>query len=295
MTANPRGRLNEIVQDFAKAGIVSPRLTVSEDMADFEKRYGSDVQVSNHLFGNLDNFPKIRSPHRIREIESLRRIGRHISACATRCVSPQSMDYPHCEKLIWEKMSDFFIFSWRKRASNKLLPWSSLLHEIDVFIDKYSYPVFALKLISPRSLLTGYQPEHPNPSYEDRRVNSTKSHLSDREIRTNPHPNEDTRTRPGDNSNKRYILHPVNSSHSLEEYRLFGMMSIEEKCKVVESIRLFFICLGVHFAKDCRSQKTCTYCSKRQASLLFYGSLIGIRHETPQYHQPANRRNQPHD
>ena len=51
LKVNTRGRPSEILQDFAIAGIVSPHSSASEAWADFEKRYGSDVQVSNHLFG----------------------------------------------------------------------------------------------------------------------------------------------------------------------------------------------------------------------------------------------------
>ena len=57
LKVNTRGRPSEILQDFAIAGIVSPRSTVIEVSADFEKRYGSDVQVSNYSFGKLESFP----------------------------------------------------------------------------------------------------------------------------------------------------------------------------------------------------------------------------------------------
>ena len=162
------------MQDIAIAGIVSPRSTVSEVWADFEKRNGSDFHVTNHLLGKLESFPKFKSPHRIREIESLRRIGRHISACSTRYVSLKSMDYPHCQNLIREKVPGILIFRWRQKASDKSLPQSYLLQETDVFIDEYSDPLFTSKPTSPRALLTGYPPEHLNSSYEDRRHNPTK-------------------------------------------------------------------------------------------------------------------------
>ena len=68
LKATTRGRPNEIIQYFAIAGIVSLHLTVCKVWADFEKRYGSDVLKSNHLFGKLESFPKIKSPYKIREI-----------------------------------------------------------------------------------------------------------------------------------------------------------------------------------------------------------------------------------
>ena len=166
---------------------------------------------------------------------------------------------------------------------------------MDVFIDEYSDPLFASKPISSRALLTGYQPEHPNPSHEDNRDNPTQSHIRDRETRSNPQPKEDSRIRPGDNSNKRCVIHSVNSAHSLEECRIFGRMSIDEKRQVVENNHLCFICLGGYFAKNCQSQKTCTYCSKRHSSPLHYGSAIGSRHETPRNPQPTNRWIRPHE
>ena len=75
LKANTRGRPNGITQDFAIAGIGSPHSTVGRVWEDFEKRYSSDILISNHLFGKLDSFSKIKSPHRVREIENLHRFG----------------------------------------------------------------------------------------------------------------------------------------------------------------------------------------------------------------------------
>ena len=200
----------------------------------------------------------------------MRRIGRHISACST-CVSLKSMDYSHCQKLISENMPDAFISSLRKRVSNKVLPLSYLLHEMDVFLDEYNDPLFASKSINPRALLTDYQSESRKPSHEDRRDNPTIP-VGDRETRGNAQPSEDSRNRSEDKSNKRCVMRPVNNAHSIEECRTFGRMSIEERQKVVENNRLCFICLGRHYAKDCQSQKACTFCSKRYSSLLHYNN-----------------------
>ena len=160
LKANTRCRLNEIIQEFAIAGIVSPHSTVGRVWAGFEQRYGSDVVTCNDLFGKLESFRKIKNPHRIREIENLRRIRWHFSAYSTRFITLKSMDYPHCQKLIWEKMPEDFISRWRKRASNKVLPLSYLLHELEVFLDEYSDPLFASKPINPCALSTGYQSEN---------------------------------------------------------------------------------------------------------------------------------------
>ena len=101
------------------------------------------------------------------------------------------MDYPNCQKLIWEKMQDVFISRWQKRASNKVLPLDYLLHEMDVFIEEYSDPLLASKPTNPRALLTDYQSESPKSSHEDRRDNTTLP-VRDRETPGNVQPSEDS-------------------------------------------------------------------------------------------------------
>ena len=128
---------------------------------------------------------------------------------------------------------------------------------------------------------------------EERECQPAPSNQKPREIRSGTNPNLNEYSSGSDSrSGKRCVLHPANSAHALEECRVFGKMSVDERRKVVENNRLCFMCLGDHFAKDCQSSHMCTHCGKRHSSLLHYNNNSGSRHENNQH---VNRGNHTRD
>ena len=253
LRANTQGRPHEIIRDLTIAGTFSPKTVVDNIWRDLDNRYGSEIRLTNHLFGKLHSFPKIKSPSQIEDIERLRSIGRHMEASAPRCTSLEVMNYPQSQIRLWDKMPDAFIKRWRNKSANKVLPLSVLLKEIDDFITEFSDPVFAIIPSAPRVLRT----ELDSPPDAANSLTAGAPRRQDTHRGTQEDPRWSGPTSPG---RETCVLHPNSQSHPLTKCTVFQKMGVISRRDVVQKFKLCFLCLGDHFQNRCRSGSRCEKC-----------------------------------
>ena len=283
LKANTRGKPLEIIREFVILGVDSSDSIVAKIWADFERRFGSEAKLSNHLFGTLESFPKIKSASQIDQLERLLSIGRNMKAGAIRFSSLKMMDYALGQKLIWNKMPDKFITRWQRKTAGKtnIFELQDLLKEIELFIEENSDPLFTNTSTSHRTLVTAVSSNHqfpatPSTSAAQPNVASRPYEPKAEMARMNRFPESQPPLRI-----EPCVLHPEYRPHQLKDCRVFQNMSVEKRFEVVNKHRLCYICLDAHYAVECPTKLRCQVCGKRHETLL---------HRPQQNYNPQNTR-----